>query len=50
MSLPLPLSCCSLSGDLADIGPQVIATRAAARATHGWIIGIYMLQRHLKIT
>jgi precorrin-6A synthase len=34
-----------LSGPLADISPQIIATRAAARAAHGWIMDIYILRR-----
>ena len=33
------------SGPLADAGPQIIATRAAARALHGWIMDIYILRR-----
>lgn len=34
-----------LHGPLADIGPQIIQTRAAARASHGWIMDIYILRR-----
>lgn len=33
------------SGPLADAGPRIIAARAAARATHGWIMDIYLLRR-----
>ncbi|OIQ69121.1 precorrin-2 C(20)-methyltransferase [mine drainage metagenome] len=33
------------SGPLADAGPRIIATRAAARAQHGWIMDIYILRR-----
>lgn len=34
-----------LAGDLAEIGPKIIETRAAARAAHGWIMDIYILRR-----
>lgn len=34
-----------LSGPLAEIGPQIIAAREAARAAHGWIMDIYLLRR-----
>ena len=34
-----------LSGPLSDIGPQIVQTRAAARAAHGWIMDIYILRR-----
>jgi precorrin-6A synthase len=34
-----------LSGDLASTGPQIIETRAKARAAHGWIMDIYLLRR-----
>ncbi len=34
-----------LSGPLADIGAQIIATRAKARAAHGWIMDIYILRK-----
>jgi precorrin-6A synthase len=33
-----------LSGNLSDIGPQIIHTRATARASHGWIMDIYLLR------
>ena len=39
-----------LSGDLAVAGPQIVETRAKARAAHGWIMDIYMLRRRLYIT
>jgi precorrin-6A synthase len=32
-------------GPLAEAGPRIIATRAAARARHGWIMDIYLLRR-----
>lgn len=35
----------SLSGPLAQICDQIIATRAKARAAHGWIMDIYLLRR-----
>ena len=35
----------TLSGPLAEIGPQIIALRATARARHGWIMDIYLLRR-----
>jgi precorrin-6A synthase len=34
-----------LSGPLAELGPQIAATRAEARARHGWIMDIYLLRR-----
>lgn len=33
------------SGPLAQIGPQIMATRESARAAHGWIMDIYLLRR-----
>lgn len=35
----------SLSGPLAEIGPQIVALRVRARASHGWIMDIYLLRR-----
>lgn len=32
-------------GPLANTGPRVIATRARARAAHGWIMDIYVLRK-----
>lgn len=32
-------------GPLSEAGPRIIATRAAARAAHGWIMDIYVLRR-----
>lgn len=37
-----------LSGPLAQAGPRIIATRAEARARHGWIMDIYLLRRHAQ--
>ena len=34
-----------ISGPLAEVGPRIKATRAEARARHGWIMDIYMLRR-----
>lgn len=34
-----------LSGPLAEIADQIVATRAEARARHGWIMDIYILRR-----
>jgi precorrin-6A synthase len=34
-----------LGGDLAEVGPQIVQMRAAARAAHGWIMDIYLLRR-----
>ncbi|MGA1803147.1 precorrin-6A synthase (deacetylating) [Rhizobium sp. HT1-10] len=34
-----------LSGRLADVAPTIAATRAAARARHGWIMDIYLLRK-----
>lgn len=33
------------SGPLSDAPPRIIATRAAARARHGWIMDTYLLRR-----
>lgn len=33
------------SGTLAEAGPRIERTRAAARAQHGWIMDIYLLRR-----
>ncbi|AXQ93555.1 precorrin-6A synthase (deacetylating) [Cereibacter azotoformans] len=33
------------AGPLAEAGPRIVATRAAARARHGWIMDIYLLAR-----
>ncbi len=35
----------TLAGPLADVGPRILETRAAARARHGWIMDIYILRR-----
>jgi len=32
-------------GPLAEVGPRIVAARAAARAAHGWIMDIYLLRR-----
>lgn len=32
-------------GPLAEVGPAIIAARAEARARHGWIMDIYLLER-----
>ena len=37
-----------LSGPLADIGAQILQTRAAARAAHGWIMDIYLMRRTVR--
>ncbi|MCB2135281.1 MAG: precorrin-6A synthase (deacetylating) [Rhodobacteraceae bacterium] len=34
-----------LSGPLAEVAEEIIATRAAARKRHGWIMDIYLLRR-----
>lgn len=34
-----------IAGDLAEVTPQIVATRARARAAHGWIMDIYLLDR-----
>lgn len=33
-------------GPLAEAAPRIVATRAAARAEHGWIMDIYLLRRN----
>ncbi|MEO0822761.1 MAG: precorrin-6A synthase (deacetylating) [Pseudomonadota bacterium] len=33
------------AGPLAAAGPRILATRAAARARHGWIMDVYLLAR-----
>ena len=34
-----------LSGALAEVGTQIVETRAKARAAHGWIMDIYILRK-----
>mgnify|MGYP001164714804 CR=1 FL=1 len=34
-----------LAGRLAEVGAQILTTRAALRARHGWIMDIYLLRR-----
>lgn len=34
-----------LTGPLADTAPKIVATRAEARARHGWIMDVYILRR-----
>lgn len=34
-----------ISGPLTEAGPRILAARAAARAAHGWIMDIYLLER-----
>ena len=34
-----------IKGPLAEIGAQIVQTRAALRARHGWIMDIYLLRR-----
>jgi precorrin-6A synthase len=34
-----------IAGPLADVAQQIIATRAALRAEHGWIMDIYLIRR-----
>ncbi len=33
------------AGALAEISPEIVATRAQARAEHGWVMDIYLLRR-----
>ena len=33
------------AGRLGDVGADILATRSAARAAHGWIMDIYLLRR-----
>lgn len=35
----------TLAGPLAEVAEQILATRAEARARHGWIMDIYILRR-----
>jgi len=34
-----------IAGPLAEVAPRILETRAAARATHGWIMDIYLMRR-----
>ena len=34
-----------VAGPLGDVAGQILATRAAARAAHGWIMDIYLMRR-----
>ncbi|MCT2539853.1 precorrin-6A synthase (deacetylating) [Sedimentimonas flavescens] len=33
------------AGPLSEVGPQIVRTRAEARAEHGWIMDIYLMRR-----
>jgi len=35
----------TISGALAEVGVKIVATRAEARARHGWIMDVYVLKR-----
>ena len=35
---------CLVAGRLADVADQIVATRAEARAAHGWIMDTYLLR------
>ena len=37
-----------IAGPLADVGAEIIAQRAEARARHGWIMDIYLLARQAE--
>lgn len=37
-----------IRGALADVAPQILTTRAEARARHGWIMDIYLLRRSVS--
>lgn len=39
-----------IAGPLAEVGTQIVETRAKARADHGWIMDIYLLRRHPSTT
>lgn len=34
-----------MQGDLSEMGAQIVAARAKARAAHGWIMDVYLLDR-----
>ena len=34
-----------IAGPLSDVAEEIVATRAAARAAHGWIMDVYLLRR-----
>jgi len=34
-----------IHGPLAEVGDEILATRARLRAAHGWIMDIYLLRR-----
>lgn len=36
------------SGPLAEAGPRILKTRAAARARHGWIMDVYLLRKKAR--
>ena len=42
--LGMPQEIC-LAGAVADVGDEIVATRAAARERHGWIMDVYLLRR-----
>ena len=39
-----------IAGPLAETGPLIIATRAAERSRHGWIMDIYLLRREQAVS
>ena len=42
--LGMPHQLC-IHGPLADMGPEIVAQRQAARTAHGWIMDTYLLRR-----
>lgn len=37
-----------MAGPLGEVGPQIVAKRAAAREAHGWIMDTYLLKRRFQ--
>ena len=37
------------AGLVADVGANIVAMRAEARAQHGWIMDVYLLRRLTKV-
>ncbi|MFC3441823.1 precorrin-6A synthase (deacetylating) [Sphingobium rhizovicinum] len=37
-----------IAGPLSEVGPRIIAERAALRARHGWIMDVYLMRKEAK--
>jgi precorrin-6A synthase len=37
-----------IAGPLGEVGPRIIAERAALRARHGWIMDVYLMRKEAR--